>query len=85
MPNLVSRMMATLQVGLVLTLLGAGLLSLKNIVGDAGTAMLVLGIISMMPGIGLILSAGVLWVLGRRLNLMEPPHVPTGMDVRGRE
>jgi len=85
MPNLVSRMMATLQVGLVLTLLGAGLLSLKSIVGDAGTAMLVLGIISMMPGIGLILSAGVLWVLGRRLNLMEPPHVPTGMDVRGRE
>lgn len=85
MPNLVSRMMATLQVGLVLTLLGAGLLSLKNVVGDAGTAMLVLGIIAMMPGIGLILSAGVLWVLGRRLNLMEPPHVPTGMDVRGRE
>lgn len=85
MPNLVSRMMATLQVGLVLTLLGAGLVSLKNVVGDAGTAMLVLGIIALMPGIGLILSAGVLWVLGRRLNLMETPHVPADMDVRGRE
>lgn len=85
MPNLVSRMIATLQVGLVLALLGAGLLSLKNVVGDAGTTMLVLGMIALMPGIGLILSAGVLWVLGRRLNLMGVPHVQTDMDVRGRE
>ena len=85
MPNLVSRMVATLQVGLVLTLLGAGLLALRNSVGDAGTAILVLGIVALMPGIGLILSAGLLWVLGRRLNLMEPPHIPPGVDVRGRE
>jgi hypothetical protein len=85
MPNLVSRMMATLQVGLVLTLLGAGLLALRNSVGDAGTTMLVLGIIALMPGIGLILSAGALWVLGRRLNLMELPHVQNEMDVRGHE
>jgi hypothetical protein len=85
MPNLVSRMIATLQVGLVLTLLGAGLLVLRNSVGDAGTTMLVLGMIALMPGIGLILSAGALWVLGRRLNLMELPHVHTEMDLRGRE
>jgi hypothetical protein len=85
MPNLVSRMIATLQVGLVLTLLGAGLLGLRNAVGDAGTTMLVLGMIALMPGIGLILSAGALWVLGRRLNLMEMPHVQNEMDLRGRE
>ena len=85
MPNLVSRMIATLQIGLVLTLLGAGLLALRNAVGDAGTSMLVLGIVALMPGIGLILSAGVLWVLGKRLNLMEAPHLPADMDVRGRE
>ena len=85
MPNLVSRMIATLQVGLVLALLGAGLLSLKNVVGDAGTTMLILGVIALMPGIGLILSAGVLWLLGKRLNLMEMPHVQTEMDLRGRE
>ena len=47
--------------------------------------MLVLGMIALMPGIGLILSAGMLWVLGRRLNLMETPHVPTDTDLRGRE
>jgi hypothetical protein len=78
-------MIATLQVGLVLTLLGAGLLSLKNVVGDAGTAMLVLGIVALMPGIGLIISAGILWLLGKRLNLVETPHVQTDMDLRGRE
>lgn len=85
MPNLVSRMVATLQIGLVLALLGTGLLSLKNVVGDAGTTMLVLGIVALMPGIGLILSAVVLWVLGKRLNLMEVPHVQPDIDLRGRE
>jgi hypothetical protein len=85
MPNLVSRMIATLQIGLVLTLLGAGLLALRNVVGEAGTTMLVLGVVALMPGIGLVLSAGVLWVLGRRLNLMEMPHVSAGVDLRGRE
>jgi hypothetical protein len=85
MPNLVSRVIATLQVGLVLTLLGAGLLGLRNSVGDSATAMLVLGMIALMPGIGLILSAGALWVLGRRLNLLELPHVQNEMDLRGRE
>lgn len=85
MPNLVSRLIATLQVGLVLTLLGAGLLALRNSVGDEGTTMMVLGMIALMPGIGLILSAGLLWVLGKRLNLMEMPHVHSEADVRGRE
>jgi hypothetical protein len=85
MPNLVSRLIATLQVGLVLTLLGAGLLALRNSVGDAATTMMVLGMIALMPGVGLILSAGALWVLGRRLNLMEMPPVQTDVDMRGRE
>lgn len=85
MPNLVSRVIATLQVGLVLTLLGAGLLMLRNSVGDAGTAMLVLGVVALMPGIGLILSAGILWMLGKRLNLVDAGHVALETDLRGRE
>jgi hypothetical protein len=85
MPNLVSRMIATLQVGLVLMLLGAGLITLKGAVGDAGTTMLVLGVVAFMPGIGLILSAGILWLLGKRLNLVETQPVQADMDVRGRE
>ena len=85
MPNLVSRMMATLQVGLVLMLLGTGLILLKGAVGDGGTTMLVLGVIALMPGIGLILSAGILWLLGKRLNLVEGQPVQNEMDLRGRE
>jgi hypothetical protein len=85
MPNLVSRMMATLQVGLVLMLLGTGLVMLKNVVGDAGTTVLVLGVIALMPGIGLIMSAGILWLLGKRLNLVETQPVHADMDLRGRE
>ncbi len=85
MPNLVSRIVATLQIGLVLMLLGAGLVTLRGSVGDAETTMLVLGVIALMPGIALIMSAGILWLLGKRLNLMETPHVPTDMDVRGHE
>ena len=85
MPNLVSRMMATLQVGLVLMLLGAGLVTLRGSVGDAEATMLVLGVVALMPGIGLIMSAGILWLLAKRLNLVETQHVQTEMDVRGRE
>jgi hypothetical protein len=85
MPNLVSRLVATLQIGFVLTLLGAGLVALRNSVGQSGTGVLVLGIVALMPGIGLILSAGMLWILGRRLNLMEAPNVSAGIDERGRE
>lgn len=85
MPNLVSRMMATLQVGLVLMLLGTGLILLKDAVGDGGTTMLVLGVIALMPGIGLILSAGILWLLGKRLKLVEGQPVQNEMDLRGRE
>jgi hypothetical protein len=85
MPNLVSRMVATLQVGLVLMLLGAGLITLRGSVGDAGTTLLVLGVVAFMPGLGLIMSAGILWLLGKRLNLVETQPVQTEMDIRGHE
>lgn len=84
-PNLVARIVATLQIGLVLMLLGAGLIVLRGSVGEAETTMLVLGVIALMPGIGLIMSAGILWLLGKRLNLVEAQHVQTDMDLRGRE
>jgi hypothetical protein len=85
MPNLVSRIVATLQIGLVLMLLGAGLVTLRGSVGDAETTMLVLGVIALMPGIALIMSAGILWLLGKRLNLVGVQPVQNEMDLRGRE
>jgi hypothetical protein len=70
----------------VLTLLGAGVLGLRHSVGDAETAMLVLGMVALMPGIGLILSAGITWLIGKRLGLIEnrAEAVAAGYEVRER-
>ena len=89
MPNVVSRVISTVQIGLVLTLLGIGLLSIRNIVGEGGTAMLVLGMVALMPGIGLILSAGITWLLAKRLNLIREAQTAEAMtpavDLRDRQ
>jgi len=69
-PSPVARVLTPLQIGLVLTLLGAGLLSLRHSIPDGESALLVLGTVVLMPGIGLIISAGVTWVLARHLGLM---------------
>jgi len=89
MPNVVSRILSTTQVGVVMTLLGAGLLGLRNSVGaEGGTAMLVLGVVALMPGVGLILSAGLTWVMARKLSLISDVPVsnaaPT-VDLRERQ
>jgi hypothetical protein len=70
-PNLVARVIATLQIGVVLTLLGAGLLFMRHSVPDGEAALLVLGVVVLMPGIGFMISAGITWVLARRLGLIE--------------
>jgi hypothetical protein len=70
MPNAVARILTPLQIGLVMALLGAGLLALRHAGPDTYEPMLVLGMIVLMPGIGFILSAGVTWVLARRLGML---------------
>jgi hypothetical protein len=88
MPNVVSRILSTTQVGVVLTLLGAGLLGMRNSVGDGATTMLVLGIVVLMPGLGLMLSAGLTWVLARKLSLISVVPVSNAtpaLDLRGRQ
>jgi hypothetical protein len=70
MPNAVARVLTPLQVGIVMTLLGIGLLLLRHAGPDMETAMTVLGTLVLAPGIGFILSAGVTWVLAHRLGLM---------------
>ena len=72
LPNIAARVLTSLQAGLVMTLLGAGFLGVRHSVREAGVVMLVLGMLTLMPGIGLILSAGVTWVLGRRMELIAP-------------
>ena len=88
MPNVVARILSTTQVGVVMTLLGAGLLGMRNSVGDGATAMLVLGIVALMPGLGLMLSAGITWVLAKKLSLIgDVPVTNTApaLDLRERQ
>jgi hypothetical protein len=69
-PNAVARVLTPLQIGIVLSLLGLGFLLLRNAQHEFHSPMLVLGTITLMPGIGFIISAGVTWVLAGRLGLM---------------
>lgn len=71
MPNAVARVLTPLQIGVVLTLLGIGLLALRNSLGvDAVAPTLLIGTVVLMPGIGFIISAGITWFLAGRLGLM---------------
>jgi hypothetical protein len=69
-PSPVARVLTPLQIGVVMTLLGVGLLSLRHSVSDGGGALLVIGTVVLMPGLGFIISAGITWVLARHLGLM---------------
>jgi hypothetical protein len=70
MPNAVARVLTPMQVGIVLALLGVGFFLLRNVTADMRIPMLVLGVVSIMPGIGFILSAGITWVLAGRLGMI---------------
>lgn len=69
-PSPVGRVLTPLQIGIVMVLLGLGLLLLRHSVPDGAAPLLVLGTIVLMPGLGFIISAGITWVLARRLGLM---------------
>jgi hypothetical protein len=69
-PSPVARVLTPLQIGIVMSLLGAGLISLRHNIPDGGVALLVLGTVVLMPGLGFIISAGITWVLARHLGLM---------------
>lgn len=69
-PSPVAKVLTPLQIGVVMTLLGIGLLSLRHSVAEGGSALLVIGTVVLMPGIGFIISAGITWVLARHLGLM---------------
>lgn len=77
-PNTVARVLTPLQVGIVMTLLGIGLLLLRYAGPDTETPMTVLGTVVLMPGIGFILSAAATWILAHRLGIMpEKPAEQT--------
>jgi hypothetical protein len=77
-PNAVARVLTPLQIGIVLSLLGAGFFLLRHASPEMEIPMLVLGTVALMPGVGFILSAGVTWVLASRLGLM--PENPAAVN-----
>src|SRR6202035_5789214 len=69
-PAALSRVLVPLQIGVVLTLLGIGLLVLRHSLREISSPLLVFGIVMLMPGVGFIISAGITWILAARLGLM---------------
>jgi len=70
MPNVVARVLTPLTVGIVMVLSGLGFIAMRSAGPDMGTPMLILGTLSLMPGIGFILSAAATWVVGKRLGML---------------
>jgi len=70
LPGGLARVLPQLQIGIVLTLLGLGLLLLHRYVTALSEPLLVFGTIVTMPGLGFILSAGIAWRISERLGLM---------------
>ena len=73
-PSVIGRVLMPLQIGAVMSLLGAGLLFARHsFTHGLQSVLLLAGIVILMPGLGFIVSAGITWVLAGRLGLM-----PTG-------
>ena len=83
MPNAVARVLTPLQIGVVVTLLGIGLLMLRHVDSSLAIPLLVFGIVVLMPGLGFIISAGIAWYLAGRLDLM--PESAGGRRAEGQE
>ena len=68
-----SRIMWSLQAGLVLAAAGCGLMLASGRVGeDAYLPLEIMGILSVALGVGFAVSAGVSFVLSHRMGLIEP-------------
>jgi hypothetical protein len=83
LPAALARILAPLQLGVVLTLLGIGILSIRPTLSDISEPLLIFGIVLLMPGIGLLLSAGFTWWMTARLGLMTPPQENAGNAANG--
>lgn len=76
----VGRVLLSTQVGILLTLAGAGLLRLRaHFAPPSATPLLVFGTLALMVGIGFILSAAISYLLARHLDLLpQKPARPSG-------
>ena len=71
-----SRILWSVQAGVVLTAGGLGLLYVSSrFIDEAAQFFLVVGVITIALGVGFMMSAGAAYVLSRRLGLVEQPTI----------
>jgi hypothetical protein len=74
-----ARVFTPLQLGLPLTLVGGGLLYLRDTVPEGAAPLSVFGMLALMLGIGFIISAGVALLLARHMGMLPPAgHLQNG-------
>lgn len=85
LPGGLARVLGPLQIGVVLTLLGAGLLLLhrSRSLTEISSALLVFGMVALMPGIGFIISALISWRISAHLGLL--PQRTTSTELTDRQ
>jgi hypothetical protein len=83
LPGGLTRILAPLQIGIVLTLFGLGLLGLAHRLPDIGRPLLLFGTVALMPGLGFIISAIVTWRISAQLGLM--PQTPPSRELSDRQ
>lgn len=80
----VGRVLLSMQVGILLTLAGVGLLRLRSsFAPPSAEPLLVFGTLALMIGVGFILSAAVSYGLARHMNLL--PQKPAKPPANGTE
>src|SRR5262245_53957790 len=68
-----TRIMWSVQAGVVLVCAGVGLLTIKQyMVDEVAEMLLVWGVLSFSVGVGFVLAAGASYILSQRLGLFDP-------------
>lgn len=73
LPGGMSRVIGPLQLGIVLTMLGGGIMIFAHTAREFAAPLTLAGVVTLMPGLGFIISAIVTWRLTERLGLMPHP------------
>jgi hypothetical protein len=72
-----SRILWSVQVGVVLAAGGLGLLFVSNrVIEEVAQPLFVIGVLALTVGAGFVVSAGASFLLSRRLGLFDPPAPP---------
>lgn len=79
----VSRILWSLQAGVVLLVFGFGLVILSGqLINEVATAMMVFGVMGIALGAGFIISAAAAYIASRQLGLLDPPRGASEASVR---